>query len=272
MPKSSKPSSRPASRTRRPGVERRRAGTADAAASAGERVAKYLARAGLCSRREAERWIAAGRVAVDGAVLSTPATLVDGRSVVTVDGKPVGPPDRRRVWRYHKPRGLICTNDDPEGRPTVFDALPEDLPRVMSVGRLDINSEGLLLLTNDGGLAGVLERGDWTRRYRVRAFGDVDETRLAGLAKGIVVDGIAYGPIAARLDSKERGNAWLTVSLTEGRSREIKRVFESLGLAVNRLIRTGYGPFLLGGLARGALDEVKEKVLGEQLGRADRGR
>ena len=154
----------------------------------------------------------------------------------------------------------------------MFDALPEDLPRVMSVGRLDINSEGLLLLTNDGGLAGVLERGDWTRRYRVRAFGDVDETRLAGLAKGLVVDGIAYGPIAARLDSKERGNAWLTVSLTEGRSREIKRVFESLGLAVNRLIRTGYGPFLLGGLARGALAEVKEKVLGEQLGRTDRGR
>ncbi len=257
MPGSSKPSSRPAS--------------ADAE-RAGERIAKYLARAGLCSRREAERWIAAGRVAVDGAVLSTPATLVDSRSAVTVDGKPVGTPDRRRVWRYHKPRGLICTNADPQGRPTVFDALPGDLPRVVSVGRLDFNSEGLLLLTNDGGLAGRLERGDWTRRYRVRAFGAVDEARLAGLAGGAVVDGIAYGPIKARLDRREGRNAWLTVSLTEGRNREIKRVFESLGLAVNRLIRTGYGPFLLGGLARGTLDEVTEKVLGEQLGRADRRR
>ena len=260
MPRSSKPSSGPAS-----------AAAADSK-SPGERIAKYLARAGLCSRREAERWIAAGRVAVDGTVLATPAVLVDQGSAVTVDGKPVGPPDRRRVWRYHKPRGLICTNDDPQGRRTVFDALPAGLPRVVSVGRLDINSEGLLLLTNDGALAGRLERGDWTRRYRVRAFGTVDEARLAGLASGATVDGIAYGPIAARLDSVEGRNAWLTVSLTEGRNREIKRVFKSLGLAVNRLIRTGYGPFLLGGLARGTLAEVTGKVLGEQLGRADRRR
>ena len=257
MPESSKPSSRPASADAEP---------------KGERIAKYLARAGLCSRREAERWIAAGRVSVDGAVLDTPATLVDERSTVAVDGEPVEPPGRLRVWRYHKPRGLICTNADPQGRPTVFDALPAGLPRVVSVGRLDINSEGLLLLTNDGALAGSLERGDWTRRYRVRAFGGIDEDRLAGLADGTVVDGIAYGPIAARLDRMEGRNAWLTVSLTEGRNREIKRVFESLGLAVNRLIRTGYGPFLLGGLARGAVAEVKEKVLGEQLGRADRRR
>ena len=267
MPGSSKPSSRPASRAR---PRRAEAGRADTAA--GERIAKYLARAGLCSRREAERWIAAGRVSVDGAVLATPATLVGEGNAVEVDGKPVGPADRRRLWRYHKPRGLICTNADPEGRQTVFDALPDDLPRVVSVGRLDINSEGLLLLTNDGGLAGTLERGDWTRRYRVRAFGIVDEDRLSALANGTVVDGIAYGPISARLDSREGRNAWLTVSLTEGRNREIKRVFESLGLAVNRLIRTGYGPFLLGGLARGAVAEVKEKVLKEQLGRADRRR
>ncbi len=260
MPESSKPSSRPAAKT------------PAEAKSGGERIAKYLARAGLCSRREAERWIAAGRVSVDGAVLSTPATLVDERSAVAVDGRPVGAPGRLRVWRYHKPRGLICTNADPQGRPTVFDALPAGLPRVVSVGRLDINSEGLLLLTNDGALAGSLERGDWTRRYRVRAFGRIDEDRLAALADGTVVDGIAYGPIGARLDRMEGRNAWLTVSLTEGRNREIKRVFESLGLAVNRLIRTGYGPFLLGGLARGAVAEVKEKVLGEQLGRADRRR
>lgn len=267
MSESSKPSSRPAARARR-----RRADTGRTDAPAGERIAKYLARAGLCSRREAERWIAAGRVSVDGAALDTPATLVHAGSEIAVDGRPVEPPDRQRVWRYHKPRGLICTNADPEGRPTVFDALPADLPRVMTVGRLDINSEGLLLLTNDGTLAGALERGDWTRRYRVRAFGKIDEGRLAALADGIAVDGIAYGPIKARLDSMEGRNAWLTVSLTEGRNREIKRVFESLGLAVNRLIRTGYGPFLLGGLARGAIDEVKEKVLGEQLGRADRRR
>ena len=267
MPGSSKPSSRPAARSRP-----RRAETGRADAPAGERIAKHLARAGLCSRREAERWIAAGRVSVDGAVLDTPATLVHAGSEIAVDGRPVEPPGRRRVWRYHKPRGLICTNADPEGRRTVFDALPADLPRVVTVGRLDINSEGLLLLTNDGALAGALERGDWTRRYRVRAFGGVDEGRLAALADGITVDGIAYGPIRARLDSVEGRNAWLTVSLTEGRNREIKRVFESLGLAVNRLIRTGYGPFLLGGLGRGAVDEVKEKVLGEQLGRADRRR
>ena len=260
MPRSSKPSSRPAARTR-----------ADPD-RAGERIAKYLARAGLCSRREAERWIADGRVAVDGAVLATPAVLVGEGSAVTVDGRRVGPPGRRRVWRYHKPRGLICTNDDPQGRRTLFDALPDGLPRVVSVGRLDINSEGLLLLTNDGALAGALERGDWTRRYRVRAFGSVDEARLAGLAAGATVDGVAYGPIAARLDSKEGRNAWFTVSLTEGRNREIKRVFEGLGLAVNRLIRVSYGPFLLGGLARGALAEVTDKVLREQLGHADRRR
>ena len=235
----------------------------------GERIAKRLARAGLCSRREAERWIGAGRVAVDGTVLDSPAVLVDAASRITVDGRPIGAPERRRVWRYHKPRGLICTNDDPRGRPTIFSGLPDGLPRVVSVGRLDVNSEGLLLLTNDGGLAGGLERGDWARRYRVRAYGALDEARLAGLAKGAVVDGTRYGPIEARLDRAEGRNVWLTVCLREGRNREIRRVLDTLDLAVNRLIRISYGPFQLGGLARGAVAEIPGKALGEQLGDAD---
>ncbi len=235
----------------------------------GERIAKRLARAGVCSRREAERWIAAGRVAVDGTVLDSPAVLVDGASRITVDGRPVGAPERRRVWRYHKPRGLICTNDDPRGRPTIFSDLPDALPRVVSVGRLDVNSEGLLLLTNDGGLAGNLERGDWARRYRVRAYGAPDEARLAGLAKGAEVDGIRYGPIEARLDRAEGSNVWLTISLREGRNREVRRVLETLELAVNRLIRISYGPFQLGNLARGKVAEIPNKALGEQLGDAD---
>ena len=235
----------------------------------GERIAKRLARAGVCSRREAERWIAAGRVAVDGTVLDSPAVLVNGASRITVDGRPVGAPERRRVWRYHKPRGLICTNDDPRGRPTIFSDLPDALPRVVSVGRLDVNSEGLLLLTNDGGLAGNLERGDWARRYRVRAYGPPDEARLAGLAKGAEVDGIRYGPIEARLDRAEGSNVWLTISLREGRNREVRRVLETLELAVNRLIRISYGPFQLGNLARGKVAEIPNKALGEQLGDAD---
>ncbi len=239
------------------------------AESGGERIARRLARAGLCSRREAERWIAEGRVAVDGAVLDSPALLVDGASRITVDGKAVGAAERRRVWRYHKPRGLICTNRDPQGRPTIFSELPETLPRVVSVGRLDVNSEGLLLLTNDGGLAGRLERGDWARRYRVRAFGTVDEARLAGLAKGAVVGGIRYGPIEARLDRAEGRNVWLTVGLREGRNREIRRVLETLELAVNRLIRISYGPFQLGSLARGKLAAIPDKALTEQLGHAN---
>ena len=231
-----------------------------------ERIAKRLARAGLCSRREAERWIAAGRVAVDGTVLDTPAVLVDGSSRITVDGKPVGAADRRRVWRYHKQRGLICTNDDPRGRPTIFADIPDDLPRVVSVGRLDFNTEGLLLLTNDGGLAGRLERGDWARRYRVRAFGAVDERRLAALAKGVVVAGVRYGPIEAQVDRADGKNVWLTIGLREGKNREIHRVLESLDLAVSRLIRVSYGPFQLGSLPRGKVSEIPGKTLSEQLG------
>ena len=235
----------------------------------GERIAKRLARAGLCSRREAERWIAEGRVAVDGTVLDTPAVLVDGASRITVDGRPVGAAERHRVWRYHKGRGLICTNDDPRGRPTIFADLPDGLPRVVSVGRLDFNSEGLLLLTNDGGLAGRLERGDWARRYRVRAHGAVDEARLAALAKGVTVEGVRYGPIEARLDRAEGSNVWLTIGLREGKNREIRRVLETLGLAVNRLIRVSFGPFQLGSLPRGRVSEIPHKTLTEQLGGAD---
>ncbi len=235
----------------------------------GERIAKRLARAGLCSRREAERWIAAGRVAVDGETLRSPAVLVGAESRITVDGAAVPAPDRRRLWRHHKPRGLICTVRDPLGRPTVFGALPAGLPRLVSVGRLDIASEGLLLLTNDGALAGRLERGDWLRRYRVRAHGRVDPDRLAALAEGPVVGGIRYGPIEARLDHEAASNLWLTLGLREGRNREVRLVLESLGLRVNRLIRIAYGPFQLGRLARSAVAEIPAKALAEQLGDAD---
>lgn len=235
----------------------------------GERIARRLARAGLCSRREAESWIAAGRVAVDGRVLDGPAVLVGAESRVTVDGKPVAGPARRRMWRYHKPRGAICTDRDPQGRETIFAGLPETLPRVVSVGRLDVASEGLLLLTTDGALAGRLERGGWTRRYRVRAYGAVDEARLAALTRGGEADGVRYGPVEARLDRAAGRNVWLTVGIREGRNREVRRVLETLGLAVNRLIRVAYGPFQLGRLARGAVSEIPARTLAEQLGDAD---
>ena len=234
----------------------------------GERIAKVLARAGLCSRREAERWIASGRVAVDGRVLDSPAVNVGAAARVSVDGKPVAPAEAARLWRYHKPAGLVTSHRDTRGRPTVFERLPEGLPRVVSVGRLDLTSEGLLLLTNAGGLARRLERPEtgWTRRYRVRVFGAVDEAALARLADGLRVGGVDYRPLDARLDRRQGGNAWLTVSLKEGRHREVRRVMEHLGLHVNRLIRIAFGPFQLGGLRRGAIAEVRGKVLREQLG------
>jgi 23S rRNA pseudouridine2605 synthase len=234
----------------------------------GERIAKVLARAGLCSRREAERWITAGRVAVDGRKLISPAVNVTAAARVTVDGKPVAAAGPARLWRYHKPAGLVTSHRDPQGRPTVFDRLPDKLPRVISVGRLDLTSEGLLLLTNAGDLARRLERPEngWTRRYRVRVFGAVDEAALARLADGLSVDGLDYGPLDARLDSRRGRNAWLTVSLKEGRNREVRRVMEHLGLTVNRLIRIAFGPFQLGRLKRGAVGEVRGKVLREQLG------
>ncbi len=242
-------------------------------AGEGERIARRLARAGVCSRREAERWIAAGRVAVDGEVLTSPAVVVGPASRITVDGAPVPAPEATRLWRYHKPRGQICTLRDPQGRPTVFDALPPGLPRVVSVGRLDVNSEGLLLLTNDGALSRRLElpAGAWLRRYRVRAYGRADAGRLAGLARGVTVDGVAYGPVDATLERQQGDNAWLMVSLSEGKNREVRRLMAHLGLTVNRIIRVAFGPFQLGRLAPGAVAEVPPKVLAEQLGTGDGG-
>ena len=239
-----------------------------------ERIAKVLARAGVCSRRDAERWVAAGRVAVDGHVLTTAAVVVTAGSDVRVDGKPLPAPDRPRLWRYHKPAGLVTTHRDEKGRPTVFDALPKELPRLISIGRLDLNSEGLLLLTNDGALARRLELPStgWIRRYKVRVHGEVEPERLAALAGGVTIDGISYGPIRASLERRQGSNAWIAMGLREGKHREVRRVLEHLGLQVTRLIRLSYGPFQLGNLARGAVDEVPKKVLAEQLGHADRRR
>ena len=234
-----------------------------------QRIAKVLARAGLCSRREAERWVAEGRVAVNGRRIDTPAVTVGAADAVAVDGKPLPAPEPPRLWRYHKRAGLLTARADPLGRATVFDRLPSDLPRVVSVGRLDLNSEGLLLLTNDGALARFLELPStgWPRRYRVRVHGHVEEARLAALAGGVRLDGLRYGPIEARLDRLQGSNAWLTVSLREGKNREVRKVLEHLGLQVTRLIRVSFGPFHLGGLARGAVEEVKGKVLREQAAR-----
>src|SRR5712691_5998564 len=233
-----------------------------------ERIAKVMARAGLCSRRDAERWIAEGRVAVDGAVLTSPAVTVTAENEVRVDGRPLPGLERARLWRYHKPAGLVTTQRDEKGRPTVFGALPAELPRLVSVGRLDLNSEGLLLLTNDGALARRLElpATGWVRRYRVRVHGFVDPARLAALARGISIDGIAYGPIRAQLDRQQGSNAWVTLSLHEGKNREVRRVLEHLGYPVTRLIRLAYGPFQLGHLAKGGIEEVPRKVLADQLG------
>ena len=233
-----------------------------------QRIAKVLARAGLCSRRDAERWIAEGRVAVDGDVLTSPAVTVTAASRIQVDGKPLPETERARLWRYHKPAGLVTSHRDERGRPTVFAALPAGLPRLVSIGRLDLNSEGLLLLTNDGALARRLElpATGWARRYRVRVHGFVDPARLAGLTRGTTIDGVSYGPIRATLDRQQGSNAWITLSLQEGKNREVRRVLEHLGYAVTRLIRLAYGPFQLGHLARGAIEEVPRKVLAEQLG------
>lgn len=246
------------------------ASTEDAAAPTGsERIAKALARAGVASRRDAERLIADGRVAVNGNQLTTPAFLVSPRDRITLDGQPVQRPEALRLWRYHKPAGLVTTHRDPAGRPTVFEHLPEELPRVISVGRLDLTTEGLLLLTNDGELARSLElpSSGWLRRYRVRAFGRPDVEALAGLRQGITVDGIAYGPIEALLERAEGANAWLTVSLREGKNREVRTVLEAVGLKVNRLIRVSYGPFQLGHLPAGAVEEVPPAAFPEMLGR-----
>ena len=239
--------------------------------AAPQRIAKVLARAGLCSRRDAERWIAEGRVAVDGTVLTSPAVTVTGASEIRVDGATLPEPGRARLWRYHKPAGLVTTHRDEKGRATVFAALPKELPRLISVGRLDLNSEGLLLLTNDGALARRLElpATGWLRRYKVRVHGIVDPARLATLEKGVTIDGIAYGPIRAQFERQQGSNAWIAMALREGKNREVRRVLENLGLSVTRLIRLSYGPFQLGNLERGSLEEVPKKVLEEQLGKGE---
>lgn len=245
-----------------------RDGPADAPAH--ERIAKVMARAGVASRRDAEAMIAEGRVTLNGETLSSPAQNVGPDDAITVDGEPLPLRERTRLWLFHKPRGLVTTFRDPEGRPTVFEALPEDMPRVVAIGRLDINTEGLLLLTNDGGLAKVIAQPatGWTRRYRVRAHGDVDQARLDRLKNGITIEGIEYGPIDAILDRVQGDNIWLSLALREGKNREVKRVLEHIGIQVNRLIRLSFGPFQLGDLEQGLVEEVRTRVLKDQLGAA----
>lgn len=245
-----------------------RAKPAATSSHTGERIAKVLARAGLASRREAEAMIEAGRVQVNGKRIDSPALNVTPADKVLVDGKPLAAPEPARLWLFHKPLGLVTTARDEKGRETVFDALPPDMPRVMSVGRLDINSEGLLLLTNDGELKRKLELPStgWLRKYRVRVNGRPEEKMLEPLRKGIVLEGERFQPMAVAIDRQQGANAWLTVGIREGRNREVRRAMEAVGLAVNRLIRISYGPFLLGDLAAGAVEEVRAKVLRDQLG------
>jgi 23S rRNA pseudouridine2605 synthase len=239
---------------------------------AGERIAKAMARAGLCSRREAETWIAAGRVKVNGVKLASPAKNVTEADVILIDGKPMPSKEKTRLWRYHKPRGLVTSAKDPQGRPTVFQSLPPELPRVVSVGRLDLNSEGLLLLTNDGELARKLElpATGWIRRYRVRVNGEVKLEHISELRRGVTIEGIRYGSVHASLDRQQGDNAWLTMSLTEGKNREIRNLCGHFGWTVSRLIRLSYGPFQLGHLNKGEVEEVLGKVLKEQLGMGKR--
>ena len=234
----------------------------------GERIAKTIARAGLASRREAEDWISAGRVAVNGAVIDSPAFNVTVHDRVTVDGEPLRGRERTRLFLYHKPRGLMTTHSDPQGRPTIFQRLPKNLPRLISIGRLDFNTEGLLLLTNDGALARVLElpATGWLRRYRVRAHGAVTQQQLDALRSGITVGGMHYGAIEANLDRVQGSNLWLTFAIREGKNREVRNVLGELGLTVTRLIRVSFGPFQLGELVEGEVEEVRTRVLREQLG------
>lgn len=233
-----------------------------------ERIAKVIARAGAASRRGAEAMIAEGRVILNGTKLGTPATLVGPNDKILIDGKPLPAPMTTRLWRYHKPKGLVTTARDEKGRKTVFDALPEDMPRVLNVGRLDLNSEGLILLTNDGGLKRKLElpATGWLRRYRVRVFGAPSEASLAKLRKGVTVDGETFGKMDVTLDRGEGSNAWVTVGLREGKNREVRRAFASVGHDVNRLIRVSYGPFQLGELKRGEVELVPGRTMREQLG------
>ena len=242
--------------------------TSAAGVREGQRIAKVMARAGLCSRRDAEAWIAAGRVTVNGEVLASPAYNVSEADDVRVDGQRLAEREPTRLFLFHKPRGLVTTARDPEGRATIFDALPPELPRLVAVGRLDINTEGLLLLTNDGGLARVLElpTTGWLRRYRVRAHGRIDQAKLDALSEGVTVEGVDYAGIEANLDREQGSNVWITMGLREGKNREIKKVLEHLGLSVNRLIRVSFGPFELADLAEGEIAEVRTRVLRDQLG------
>ena len=274
-----KPGDKPAFRSDRPKSDGQFAGSRPASKPAPrpatetaglepERISKLLARAGVASRRDVERMIMEGRVRLNGEVLTAPAVNATYADKIEVDGEEIRGPERTRLWLYHKPAGLVTTNADPEGRATVFDNLPEGLPRVMSIGRLDINTEGLLLLTNDGGLARVLELPStgWLRRYRVRAHGSVDQGKLDQLKDGIAVDGVLYGGIDAVLDREQGHNAWITMGLREGKNREIKNVLGAIGLDVNRLIRISYGPFQLGNLPEGQVMEIKGRMLRDQLG------
>ncbi len=235
-----------------------------------ERIAKVLARAGIASRREAERIIEAGRVSVNGRVIDSPALNVSPGDRVAVDNVPLPEPEAPRIWLYHKPPGRVTTARDEKGRPTVFDDLPPEMPRVMTVGRLDLNSEGLLLLTNDGGIKRRLElpATGWTRKYRVRVKGSPSDESVEPLRKGLVIDGERFRPMTVSIDRQQGANAWLTVAIREGRNREVRRAMEAVGLTVNRLIRVGYGPFRLGDLAAGAIEEVKPRIVREQLGLA----
>ena len=232
------------------------------------RIAKAMAHAGLCSRRDAERWIVAGRVKVNGKRIDTPALDVGAADIILVDNAPMPSIQPVRLWRYHKPRGLVTTHRDPEGRATVFDNLPDDLPRVVSIGRLDYNTEGLLLLTTDGELARHLELPStgWLRRYRVRVHGRITQAELDTLKDGCVIDGVSYGPIEATLDSQKGANGWLTLGLREGKNREVRRILGSLELTVNRLIRVSFGPFQLLDLRPGETEIVKRRVIVDQLG------
>ena len=232
------------------------------------RIAKAMAHAGLCSRREAERWIEAGRVCVNGKKLDSPAFTVTPDDTVTIDGKPMPLAGPVRLWRYHKPKGLITSHADPEGRRTIFEALPKDMPRVISIGRLDYATEGLMLLTTNGDLARHLElpATGWQRRYRVRARGAITQDKLDRLSSGIEIGGVRYAPIEARFDRQQGANVWLTMSLREGKNREVKHVTEQLGLEVNRLMRISFGPFTLGDLRAGEVEEIKPRILADQLG------
>ena len=234
----------------------------------GDRIAKVISRAGVASRREAERMIEAGLVTVNGKIINSPALNVTASDKITVEGKPVNAPEPARLWLYHKPTGLVTTDRDDKGRETIYDALPDDMPRVMSVGRLDINSEGLLLLTNDGGVKRKLELPStgWLRRYRVRVNGRPTDDTLEPLRRGITADGENFQPMQVTLDRQQGANAWLTIGLREGKNREIRRALAELDLSVNRLIRISYGPFQLGDLKQGAVEEVRRKLMRDQLG------